>query len=137
MNQIELMNFLLSQPSDQFFIVTSIGNQKKSSKIFSTESRKFLYDEKVTFTKTFEEIIKIDCMKEEKGVTKSIGKIILPIQPVYTKKKVDVSAFLLGNKGKVMKISLEMKFIPDEAFYGACLILKNFAFMKKFSSLSK
>lgn len=137
LNQIELMNFLLSQPSDQFFIVTSIGNQKKSSKIFSTESRKFLYDEKVTFTKTFEEIIKIDCMKEEKGVTKSIGKIILPIQPVYTKKKVDVSAFLLGNKGKVMKISLEMKFIPDEAFYGACLILKNFAFMKKFSSLSK
>ena len=137
LNQIELMNFLLSQPSDKFFIVTSIGSQKKSSKIFSTESRKFLYDEKVTFTKTFEEIIKIDCMKEEKGVSRSIGKIILPIQPVYTKKKVDVNAFLLGNKGKVMKISLEMKFLPDEAFYGACLILKNFAFMKKFSSLSK
>lgn len=137
LNQIELLNFLISEPGDQLFIVTSLGNQRKSSKTFSTESRKFAYNEKIFFTKTLEEVIKIECMKEEKGVTKSIGKIIIPIQPVYSKKKVKVSVFLIGNKGKVMKISIKMKFFIDDAFFEACLILKNFGFIKKFSSVTK
>ena len=137
LDQIELMNFLISEPDEQLFIVTSLGNQRKQSKIFSTESRKFNYNEKVSFTKTLEEVLKIECMKEEKGVTKSIGKIIIPIQPIYSKKKFKVSVFLIGNKGKVMKITTEMKFSADDAFFEACLILKNFGFLKKFSSITK
>jgi hypothetical protein len=133
-HEIELMNFLQSQPNEELCIVTIVGNQKKSCKCFSTESRKFLYGEKLSFTKTFEEIIKIECVRKEKASVKTIAKIIIPIQPVYTKKKVCISVFLMGNKGKFLKIDVQMKFFPDEAFFGACLILKNFAFMKKFSS---
>ncbi len=136
-NQIELMNFLQSQPNDELCIVSTVGNQKKSCKIFTTESRKFLYGEKVSFSKTFEEVIKFECLKKEKGSLNSIAKIVLPIQPVYTKKKVSISVFLMGKKGKLLKVEVLMKFFPDEAFFGACLILKNFAFIKKFSASIK
>lgn len=130
-HQVEILSLYLPLFESTIFFTTTLGDYKETSNFYSLESKTFPCSEKCAFTKTSEELVKIECFSKCKNSQKLVGKIILPIQTAVKRGTYKLSVFLIGDKGKAVKLQVELRFVPDELFISACLILKNFGFSKK------